>query len=137
MGHEHEQTDTPLRSWLKNNAELSYPDPNKVICIFTDASGRYCSGLGTQTTQKQLVLPTEQQSYEPLASLGSKFRAAEPYCTTFEKEGFAMVQTLEKMQYVFACKVNNRVYTDHTKLLFVFAPLAFRFTLGIHVVTKL
>ena len=54
----------------------------------------------------------------------------------FEKEGFAIFQVLDKMDYLFFGEKATHVFTDHRNLLYVFAPLAFEPALGRHVVAK-
>jgi hypothetical protein len=40
---------------------LAFPDPDKRICILTDASGRFYAVLVTQIDEKQLDLPMQEQ----------------------------------------------------------------------------
>ena len=96
-GTDHHQSFKYLQDSLENAVRLSYPDPKKVSCIFTDASDRFWSGVVTQTNRDQLALPIESQRHEPLAFLSSAFKKAELNWTTFEKEGFAIFQTFEKL----------------------------------------
>ena len=135
-GPDHVKAFLQLQDCLRNAVQLAHPDPEKVVCVYTDASERYWSGVVTQTTPEQLSLPVEQQGHEPLAFLGSAFKGAELGWTTFEKEGFAIFQTFEKMDYLFQSQRGTHVYTDHRNLLFIFAPLALEPVLGRHVVSK-
>lgn len=107
-----------------------------VTCFYTDASARFWSGTVTQTSPKQLDLPLEEQQHEPLAFLGSEFKNAKLGCSTFEKEGYAIFQTFEKLDYLLLGAQPAHVYTDHRNLMFSFAPLALEPTLGRHIVSK-
>lgn len=85
---------------------------------------------------EHLKRPVADQRHEPLAFLSSSFKGAEVGWSTFEKEGFAIFQTFEKMDYLFQSGASTHVFTDHRNLLFVFALLALEPSLGRHVVSK-
>ena len=74
--------------------------------------------------------------HEPLAFLGSQFKKAELNWTMFEKEGFAIFQSFDKLDYLLMSGRPAHVFTDHRNFLFVFAPLALEPALGWHVVSK-
>lgn len=105
-------------------------------CLYADASERFRSGIVTQTNPKQLDLLLEEQRHEPLACFGSEFKNAEMGLSTFEKEGYAIFQTFEKLDYLQLGAQPAHVYTDHCNLMFVFAPVALEPTLGRHIVSK-
>jgi hypothetical protein len=42
---------------------LAFPDPDKRICVLTDASDRFYAGLVTQIDEEQLDLPMEEQDH--------------------------------------------------------------------------
>jgi hypothetical protein len=48
---------------------LAFSDPDKRICILTDASDRFYAGLVTQIDEKHLDLPMEEQDNQPLTFL--------------------------------------------------------------------
>lgn len=135
-GPVHEKAFSDLQESLRQAVTLSHPDPEKVVCVFTDASELYWSGVVTQTAPNQLSKPFGQQVHEPLAFLGSSFKGSELNWSTFEKEAFAIFKTFEKMDFLFQCQRRTHVFTDHRNLLFVFAPLAMEPVLGRHVVSK-
>ena len=135
-GPQHEETFFNLQYSLKTAVTLSYPDPEKSICIFTDASERFWSGVVTQCNEADLNLPPSEQRHEPLAFLGSQFKGSSLNWSTFEKEGFAVFQTFEKLDYMLLGHARTHVFTDHRNLLFVFAPLALEPSLGRHIVSK-
>lgn len=78
----------------------------------------------------------EEQIHEPLAFLGAAFKDAQLNWSTFEPEGHAIFQTLEKVDYLFMNGDPVHVFSDHRNLMFVFAPLAIEPALGRHVVSK-
>ena len=115
---------------------LSYPDPQKVICVFTDASELYWSGVVTQCTKDELTKPSAEQRHMPLAFLGAEFKGSSLNWSTFEKEAFAIFQSFAKLDYMLLGHGLVHVFTDHRNLLFVFAPLALEPALGRHIVSK-
>lgn len=135
-GPTHVEAFHSLQDTLCNAITLSYPDPHKVVCVFTDASQHYWSGVVTQADASELSKPYRLQQHEPLGFLGSAFKGAERDWTTFEKEGYAIFQTFSKMDYLLQCQTRSHVYTDHRNLLFIFAPLSLEPALGRHVVSK-
>ena len=135
-GAVHEKAFRNLQDTLRSAVELSYPEPEKEICIFTDASERFWSGVVTQCAAGELNKPPQDQKHEPLAFLGSQFKKAELNWTMFEKEGFSIFQVFEKMDYLLMSGRPVHIFTDHRNLLFVFAPLALEPVLGRHVVSK-
>jgi RNase H-like domain found in reverse transcriptase len=60
---------------------LAFPNPDKMICVLTDASDRFYAGLVTQIHEKQLDLPMEKQDHQPLAFLSGEFKDAQLRCT--------------------------------------------------------
>lgn len=121
---------------LREAVKLAYVDPDKVTCVFTDASDKHWSGVVTQTSPSELQKPASEQRHEPLAFLGSAFRGAQVHWSTFEREAFAIFPTFERMDYMLMSNNPTHVFTDHRNLLFVFAPLAVEPTLGRHIASK-
>ena len=96
-GHVQDVSFLDLQDSLKSSIKLSYPDLEKTICVFTDASVRFWSGVVTQTNCEQLDLPIDEQQHESIAFLGAGFKDASQNWTTFEKEAYAMFQTLQRL----------------------------------------
>ncbi len=135
-GPDQERALTDLQDSLRNAVKMSYSDPDKVPCVFTDALNRFWSGIVTQTTAADLQKPLPKQRHEPLAFLCSEFKGAQLHWTTFEKEAFAIYQTFDRMDYLLLGQQRTQVFTDHRNLLFIFAPLALEPALRRHVVSK-
>ena len=111
--------------------ELSYRDPKKEICVFTDASERFWAAIVTQCERREL----EKGALEQKCS-GAAFKTAQPNWTMFEKEGFAIFQAFDKLDYLLMSERPAHVFTDHRNFLFVFAPLALEPAQGRHLVSK-
>lgn len=96
----------------------------------------FLSGIVTQTPIEDLKKPKDDQVHEPLAFLGCEFQGSAKNWTTFEKEGFAIFQVFEKLNYLMMSEQPVHVFTDHRNLHFVFAPLVMLPNAGNHVVSK-
>lgn len=135
-GHIHNRVFLELQESLKNAIKLVHPDKEKIICVHTDASDRFWSGVVTQIHQKDLEIKICQQNHEPLGFVGGEFTKHELNWSTYEKEGFAIFRTFEKLDYLMLGEQSVHVFTDHRNLLYVFAPCALIPTTGRHIVSK-
>jgi hypothetical protein len=97
---------------------LAFPDPDKRICVLTGASDRFYAGLVTQIHEKQLDIPMEEQDRQPPAFLSGEFKGAQLRLTVPEKEGFAIVDTVTKVNYLLLSHDDSRfcltILTSHT-----------------------
>jgi hypothetical protein len=75
-----------LQATIMKSMTLAFPDPDKRICVLTDASDRFYVGLMTQIDEEQLKLPMEQQNHQPLEFLSGEFKGAQLRWTVLEKE---------------------------------------------------
>lgn len=90
----------------------------------------------TQTYPDNLKNPFASQTQAPLAFLGGTFKGFQTNLSTYKQEGFAILKTFDKLDYLFLDKHPVHVLTDHRNLLFVVAPLALQPALGQQVVDK-
>jgi len=134
-GHEHEVAFESLQDQLHTSVKLAHRDPDKELCIYTDASERYWAGVVTQCERRELEKNVMEQRHEPLAFLSGEFSGPELAWTTYEKEGYAIHQTFRRMDYMLLCE-EPRVFTDHRNLLFCYSPTTLDPTLGRHKVMK-
>jgi RNase H-like domain found in reverse transcriptase len=115
---------------------LAFPDPDKRIFVLTDASDRFYAGLVTQIDEEQLDLPMEEHDYQPLAFL-RRVQRRETTMEVPEKEGFAIVDTVTKVDYLFLSHDKFSILSDHLYLTYIYNPLSADPTLARHVVHKL
>lgn len=94
--------------------------------MYTDVSEEFWVGIVMQTKEDQLSKTIESQQHDPMAFLGGRFAGAQQNWTTYEKEAYAIVQTFDRMDYIFWGSHPIHVFTDHRNLLYVFAPLVLR-----------
>jgi RNase H-like domain found in reverse transcriptase len=126
-----------LQAAIMDSMTLAFPGPDKRICVLTDASDRLHAGLVTQIDEDQLDLPMEEQDNQPLAFLSDEFKGAQLRWTVPEKEGFAIVDTVTKMDYLLPSHYEFSILSDHLNLTYIYNPLSADPTLARHVVHKL
>jgi RNase H-like domain found in reverse transcriptase len=126
-----------LQAAIMESMTLAFPDPDKRICVLTDASDRFYAGLVTQIDEEQLDLPMEEQDHQPLAFLSGEFKGAQLRWTVPEKEGFAIVDTVTKMHYLLLSHDEFSIISDHLNLTYIYNPLSGDLPLARHVVHKL
>jgi RNase H-like domain found in reverse transcriptase len=116
---------------------LAFPDPDKRICVLTDASDRFDAGLVTQIHEEQLDLPTQEQDHQPLAFMSGEFKGAQLRWTVSEKEVFAIFDTVIKVDYLLLSHDEFSILADLFNLTNIYNPLSADPTLARHVVHKL
>jgi RNase H-like domain found in reverse transcriptase len=99
-GPEEQAAFKDLQAAIMESMTLAFPGPGKRICVLTDASDRFYAGLVTQIDEKQLDIPIEEQDHQPLAFLSVEFKGPQLRWTVPEKEGFAIVDTVTKVDYL-------------------------------------
>ena len=117
---EHTNAFESLKKAIGDQTILHYPDPNKLICIFTDASDYHCAGIVTQIPIVQEFLPFDQQDHEPLGFCGHHFTGSELNWSIVHKEAFAIVHVFRRLSYLLVTRAV--LYTDHKNLTALFTP---------------
>ncbi len=85
-GQEHMLAIGRCKDALARMATLAHPDPEKIFCLYTDASQDHWGAVLTQIDPDQKPLPLEDQAHEPLAFLSGTFKGASLRWSTIEKE---------------------------------------------------
>jgi RNase H-like domain found in reverse transcriptase len=78
----------------------AHPDPKQRICVFTDASDAFYSGMINQVPEHHLDLLVHDQQHQPLAFTSGRFRGSQERWTIPEKEAFAVIGTVTKHSYI-------------------------------------
>jgi RNase H-like domain found in reverse transcriptase/Reverse transcriptase (RNA-dependent DNA polymerase) len=136
-GPEEQAAFKDLQAAIMDSMTLSFTDPDKRICVLTDASDRFYAGLVTQIHEEQLDLLMEEQDHQPLVFLSGEFKGAQLRWTVPEKEGFAIVDTVTKVDYLLLSHDKFSILSDHLKLTYICNPLSADPTPARHVVHKL
>jgi RNase H-like domain found in reverse transcriptase len=91
----------------------------------------------TQRDEEQLDLTMEEQDHQPLAFLSGEFKGAQLRWTVPEKKGFAIVDTVTKVNYLLLSHDEFSTLSDHLNLTYNYNPFSADPTLARHVVHKL
>ena len=111
-----------LKQAIVNHVRLAYPQKNMVQCLYTDANECNSSAVVTQIPVCDLDKHLSQQRHEPLGFCGHKFTGSQLNWSIVEKEGFAVVDALNKLDYLLTNQRPFRLYVDHKNLLQIFSP---------------
>ena len=103
---------------------LSHPRADCVVLMFPDASDQHYGSFLTQVPEDEVCrcVPVEDMTHEPLGFLSGTFRGAQQRWATVDKEGFAIVSTFKRLEYLLWNGVH--IYTDHRNLAYIFDPEA-------------
>lgn len=132
----HEESFRDLQSTLFSQIIFAHRNERLQLCIFTDASDRSWASVVTQCEPGDLNKEVSCQIHQPLVFLSGAFSCAERGWTKFEKDGYAVAQSLTESDYMLQCEPLIRIFTDHPNLLFVFCPSILDLSLGKHKVFK-
>ena len=134
---EHLRSFTAVKEALHQAATLAHPDESKLLCLFTDASDKHWAAVLTQIPEEHKDLPFVDQHHEPLSFLSGSFRKSAASWSTPEKEGFAIVESVTRLDYLLLRPSGFWLFTDHKNLTFIFNPFATHPTMAKHVANKI
>jgi RNase H-like domain found in reverse transcriptase len=89
------------------------------MCLFTDASDTHWPGVLTQLPDDQMNELVEDQTHHPLSFGSGAFKGAAERWSTVEKEGFALGESMERIDFLVAGREPN-LFTDHANLIYIF-----------------
>ena len=113
---------TALKNALRTAVQLSHPDQSKLFCLFTDASEDHWSGVLTQISPNSFSVPFIEQEHEPLAFLAGSFTGSSYNWSTLEKEAAAIINSVQRLDYLLIRPKGFYLFTDHSNLVFIFNP---------------
>jgi RNase H-like domain found in reverse transcriptase/Integrase zinc binding domain len=114
----------------------AHPGPSKRVCVFTDTSDAFYSGMITQVPEHHLDLPVHDQQLQPLAFTSGRFRCSQERWTIHEKEAFAVIETVTNHSYLLLA-AEHSILSDHFNLKYMYAPLSLDPSLAIHTFSKI
>lgn len=106
-GTGHRNAIASIQDSLRSTVKIAFPKPGKLVFVYTDASKQLWAVIVSQTEEAQLGKPLQQQQHEPLAFLGGKLNEAQKNWTTYEKEAYAVVQTFDRLDYLFGGRIRH------------------------------
>lgn len=110
------------KSALAHALQLAHPDPQKRLCVFTDASDAHWGAAITQVSHDQAAKPLSEQNHEPLMMLSGSFSGAAQRWAIVEKEAFAIIETCRRADYLLHRPDGFVLFTDHRNLRYIFNP---------------
>ena len=113
-----------LKQSIANHVKLAYPRKDMVQCLYTDANEYNSSAVVTQISIEDVGKALFQQKHEPLGFCGHKFSGSQLHWSIVEKEGFAVVDALHKLDYLLMNDRPFKLFVDHKNLLQIFSPTA-------------
>ena len=92
--------------------------------MIPDASNNHRRSFLTQVPTAKLEdgVEVEKSSHDPLGFMSGTFRGSQQRWATVDKEGFAIVSTFRRFEYLLWGGV--RILTDHRNLAYIFEPEA-------------
>jgi RNase H-like domain found in reverse transcriptase/Reverse transcriptase (RNA-dependent DNA polymerase) len=135
-GGDEETSFQTIQLQLANAVRLAHPKSGHTLCLFTDASDTHWPGILTQVPADQMDLPTEDQDHQPLAFQSGAFKGASERWSTVEKEGYALVESLDRFDFLVAGRELS-LFTDHAKLIYIFDPTGQNPAIQRHTASKL
>jgi RNase H-like domain found in reverse transcriptase len=115
----------------------AHADPKQRICVFTDASDEFYSGIITQVPEHHLDLPVHDQQHQSLAFTSGRFRGSQERWTIPEMEAFAVIETVTKHRYPLLDSEHFFILSVHFNLKYMYAPLSLYPSLAWHTVSKI
>lgn len=110
-----------LKEALANSISLAYPKNDHTICLFTDASEDYWSGILCQSETSSMNVDVTERNYEPLGFLSGAFRNSACNWSIPEKEGYAILESMMRFDYITMGRIVH-IFTDHANLLNMYDP---------------
>jgi RNase H-like domain found in reverse transcriptase len=101
---------------------LAHRDETCRLCVYTDASERHWPSIITQVPHAYLELPQADQNHAPLAFMSGSFVGAPFRWIIADKEGFAIMQTCQRLDYLLRCPAGFSIFSDHRNLMYIFDP---------------
>ena len=104
---------------------LYHSRPGCVVLMFPDASDFHWGSFLTQVPEEESRsgVALENMSHEPLAFLSGSFKGSQlRWAATVDKEGFAIVNTFRRLEYLLWGGVH--IFRDHRYLTSIFNPEA-------------
>lgn len=110
-----------LNKTVAKSALLAHPSQEADFFLFTDASDDGWGSVLFQVQDYKKGKPMEKQNPEPLSFLSGSFVDAQYRWSIPEKEAYAIVESVERLDYMLIRPKPFYIMTDHKNLTFIFA----------------
>ena len=135
-GSAHDDAFNGIKKQLAASTKLAHPKSDHNICLFTDASDTHRAAILPQISDSQKRMPVEEQEHEPLCFLSGAFTGASKNWSVPEKEGFAIVEAMCRLDYLITGRTVS-IFTDHANLVYLFDPYGKNPGISRHTASKL
>lgn len=135
-GTEHDETFSHVKTQLAQKLKLAHLKENHFTCLFSDESETHWASVLTQVPEDQLEQDFEDQDHKPLSFLSGSFRGSSENWSIAEKEAFAVVESMSRLDY-FTAAGEVSLYTDHANLVYIFDPVGHNPGICKHTASKL
>lgn len=135
-GRDHDCAFQQIKNSIAQSVKLAHPKRDSDLCLFSDASESHWSSVLTQTNRLGRNRPIDEQEHDPLSFLSGSFKGASARWSIVEKEAFAIVESMQRLEYMVAGR-EVRLFTDHANLIYIFDPVGQNPGLARHTANKL
>lgn len=111
-----------IKALLSHSAVLTYPVPDRQMCMLTDASHTGWGLVVTQVAKWTPEIPIQDHQHELLICMGGTFRGSQLHWTVLEKEMFPIAHACDKLEYLLLRAQGFKLYCDHRNIVHLFAP---------------
>jgi len=116
----HRESFQNAKEIVERAVELAHPDPEKTLCLFSDASDLHWAIMLTQIPEGDLaVKETNRQRHEPLVFLSGTFKGSSLKWATIEKEAFPIVEVTGRLRHFLLREKGFLIFTDHRNLTYI------------------
>lgn len=135
-GPPHDDAFATIKRQLAAATRLAHPKVGSELCLFTDASDTHWAAVLTQVPREDRRKAIDKQMHEPLCFLSGAFKGSSQNWSVPEKEGFAVVESLCRMDYLISGHIVT-IFTDHANLVYLFDPYGRNPGVSRHTASKL
>lgn len=101
--------------------KLAVVDPEKELCLFTDASNVGCAIVITQCEADELEKPMKDQKHNIVFMTTHKWADVEKRWHISSQEAYPIIFALKRLDYLIGLRKIN-IFMDHKSLQYIFKP---------------
>lgn len=124
-----------VKDAITHGVTIAHLDEGKKLCLYTDPSDSHYAAVLAQIPPEDVTIPRNNQRHEPLSFVGGSFRGSLENWSTYEKEAYAVLESMERISY-FTLSGEVFIYTDHLNLVNDLEPQTQSPHLAKHVLSK-
>lgn len=136
------QADISFQSLIRaitDQVKLFIPDPDKRLCLSTDASSTHRAGILTQVAVSHgidnVALPQDWE-HAPVTSVMGPFKGSSYCWSTPEQECYAIIAGVLRLSHILAVCPEFSMFTDPKNILYILSPTRFDKSVACYVVYK-